>query len=74
MYLHLINLLFRSKDEMIELVSEEEFYKEAPESVSRAVSKQKNEKFDSFENSSLTVDEVLQLKFRKSQRFVNNFK
>ena len=40
-YLYLINLLFRSKDEMIELVSEEEFYKEAPESVSRPVSKKK---------------------------------
>ncbi|KAG5345684.1 THO5B protein, partial [Acromyrmex heyeri] len=32
-------LQFKSKDELIELVSEEEFYKEAPESISRHASK-----------------------------------
>lgn len=30
---------YRSKDELIQLVSEEEFYKEAPESISRPVRK-----------------------------------
>lgn len=30
-------LMYRSKDELIQLVSEEEFYKEAPENISRLV-------------------------------------
>lgn len=34
-------IYFRSKDELIELVSEEEFYKEAPENISRSVHIQK---------------------------------
>lgn len=29
--------MYRSKDELIQLVSEEEFYKEAPENISRLV-------------------------------------
>lgn len=29
--------MYRSKDELIQLVSEEEFYKEAPENISRPV-------------------------------------
>lgn len=37
-------LQFKSKDELIQLVSEEEFYKEAPENICRPVCKKKKKK------------------------------